>query len=89
MNGVLTAANIIFRSIGGNFTNFYRSASSVDRVSQEIYSQQAFYIYYTSGVPIVPSFLDFGRKRSGFGPVLATSGDASSNTRYFRDFPTP
>ena len=47
MNGVLTAANINFRSIGGNFTNFYRSASSVDRVSQEIYSQQAFYIYYT------------------------------------------
>ena len=47
MNGVLTAANKNRRSIGGNFTNFYRSASSVDSVSQEIYSQQAFYIYYT------------------------------------------
>jgi hypothetical protein len=50
MNSVLTAANIIFRAIGRNFenfTNFFRSASSVDRVSQEIYSQQAFYIYYT------------------------------------------
>ncbi len=47
MNGMLTAANKNFRSIGGNFTNFYRLASSVDSVSQEIYSQQAFYIYYT------------------------------------------
>jgi len=33
-----------FRSIGGNFTNFYRSASSVDSVSEEIYSRQAFYM---------------------------------------------
>jgi len=41
-----------FRSIGGNFTNFYRSASSVDSVSKELYCQQAFYIYYTSsGAP--------------------------------------
>ena len=45
---MLTAANKNFRSIGAYFTNFYRSASSVDSVSQEIYSQQAFYIYYTS-----------------------------------------
>ncbi len=46
---MLTAANKKFRSIGGTFTNFYRSARSVDRVSQEIYSQHAFYIYYTLG----------------------------------------
>jgi hypothetical protein len=44
MNGVLTAASKNFRSIGGNFTNFYRPASPFDRVSQEIYSQQAFYM---------------------------------------------
>lgn len=47
MNGMLTAANKYFRSIGGNFRNFYRSASSVDSVSQEIYSQQAFYMPFT------------------------------------------
>jgi hypothetical protein len=31
-----------FRSIGGNFPNFYRSASSADSVSQEVYSQLTF-----------------------------------------------
>ena len=46
MNSMLTAANKNFRSIGESFTNFYRSASPVDSVSQEIYAQQAFYIYY-------------------------------------------
>lgn len=35
-----------FRTIGGDSTNFYSSASSVDRVSEEIYSQQAFYMPY-------------------------------------------
>jgi hypothetical protein len=47
MNCMITAANKNFKSIGGNFTNFYRSASSVDSVSQEIYSLQAFYMPYT------------------------------------------
>ena len=37
-------------------------------------------------VPIVPSFLDFGRKRGGFGPALETSGDSSGDMQYFRDF---
>jgi hypothetical protein len=46
MNGVLTAANKKFRSIGGDFANFYRSASSVDLVSREFRSQQVIYVYY-------------------------------------------
>jgi len=47
MNGVLTAANKNFRSIVRNFPNFYSSASSVDRVRQEIYAQQALlYLLY-------------------------------------------
>jgi len=49
MNGVLTAASKNFRSIGGDPTNFYSSASSVDRVSEEVCSQQAFiYALYIS-----------------------------------------
>jgi hypothetical protein len=44
---MLTAANKNRRSIGGNLRNFYRSANSFDSVSQEIYSEQVFYIYYT------------------------------------------
>ena len=41
MNGMLNAANRNFRSIGGNFSNFHNSASPVNRISEEIYSQQA------------------------------------------------
>jgi hypothetical protein len=37
----------VFRSMGGNSTNFYRSASSFDSASQEIFSQLAPYVYYT------------------------------------------
>ena len=37
-------------------------------------------------MPIVPSFLDFGRKRGGFGPALAVSGDVDRDMQYFRDF---
>lgn len=48
MNGALTAANKNCRSLGRNFSNFYRLAGSFYRISQEIYSQQAFYVYYTS-----------------------------------------
>lgn len=48
MNGMLNAANRNFRSIGGNFSNFHSSASPVNRVSEEIYSQQAVDMPYTS-----------------------------------------
>ncbi len=37
-------------------------------------------------VPIVPSFLDFSRKRGGFGPALETSGDVRIDMQHFRDF---
>ena len=47
MNGMLNAANRNFRSIGGNFSNFHSSASPVNRVSAEIYSQQAVNMPYT------------------------------------------
>ena len=44
MNGMLTAANIDFRSTGGKLANSHISASPVNRLSEEIYSQQAAYI---------------------------------------------
>ena len=37
-------------------------------------------------VPIVPSFLDFSRKRGGFGPAIETSGDVRIDMQHFRDF---
>ena len=45
-----------------------------------------YHIARQAGVPIVPSFLDFGRKRGGFGPALQTSGDLHADMQYFRDF---
>ena len=45
-----------------------------------------YHIARQAGVPIVPSFLDFGSKRGGFGPALMPSGNLSSDMQYFRDF---
>lgn len=51
------------------------------------YWKSGFYhIARQAGVPIVPSFLDFGQKRGGFGPALQTSGDVQADMQYFRDF---
>jgi hypothetical protein len=46
MNGMITAASKIAGQIGGDSTNLYRSACSIDRFSQQIYSQQAIYMPY-------------------------------------------
>ena len=47
MNCMRTAGSINFRSIDGNSANFASAASSVNRISEEIYSQQAVYMIYT------------------------------------------
>jgi len=51
------------------------------------YWKSGFYhIAIQAGVPIVPSYLDFGHKRGGFGPALEPSGDVVQDMQYFRDF---
>ena len=45
-----------------------------------------YHIARQAGVPIVPSFLDFGRKRGGFGPAMETTSDVRADMQYFRDF---
>jgi len=45
-----------------------------------------YHIACKAKVPIVPSFLDFKLRRGGFGPALETSGIASEDMQYFRDF---
>ncbi len=51
------------------------------------YWKSGFYhIARQAHVPIVPSFLDFGKKRGGFGPALELSGDVVADMQYFRDF---
>jgi 1-acyl-sn-glycerol-3-phosphate acyltransferase len=51
------------------------------------YWKSGFYhIALKAGVPIVPSFLDFGQKRGGFGPAFHPTGDVVTDMQYFRDF---
>jgi 1-acyl-sn-glycerol-3-phosphate acyltransferase len=51
------------------------------------YWKSGFYhIARQAKVPIVPSFLDFSRKRGGFGAGLSTTGNVVADMQYFRDF---
>ncbi len=45
-----------------------------------------YHIARQAGVPVVPSFLDFGGKRGGFGPALELTGNVRADMQYFRDF---
>jgi len=56
------------------------------RERTEYWKSGFYHIARQAGVPIVPSFLDFGRKCGGFGPALVTSTDVRSDMQYFRDF---
>jgi 1-acyl-sn-glycerol-3-phosphate acyltransferase len=56
------------------------------RERAEYWKSGFYHIARQAGVPIVPSFLDFGQKRGGFGPALETSGNIQQDMQYFRDF---
>jgi 1-acyl-sn-glycerol-3-phosphate acyltransferase len=56
------------------------------REKSEYWKSGFYHIARQAGVPIVPSFLDLGRKRGCFGPALAISGDVRDDMQYFRDF---
>ncbi len=45
-----------------------------------------YHIARGAGVPIVCGFIDFGRKRAGFGPVLTPSGEIEVDMAEIRDF---
>lgn len=54
------------------------------------YWKSGFYhIARKAGIPIVPSYLDFGRRRGGFGPARIVTGDIVSDMQYFRNFYAP
>lgn len=59
------------------------------RARVEYWKSGFYHIARKAGVPIVPSFLDFGEKRGGFGPALELSGKVSQDMQYFRDFYAP
>jgi len=45
-----------------------------------------YHIARRADVPIVLGFLDYGRRRGGFGPALRPSGDVRSDMDQIRDF---
>ena len=56
------------------------------RARVEYWKSGFYHIAKGAGVPIVPSYLDYGRKRGGFGPALTPSGDIKKDMDFFRTF---
>ncbi len=56
------------------------------REKSEYWKSGFYHIARQAEVPIVPSFLDYGSKRGGFGPALAVTGNVQNDMQYFRDF---
>lgn len=81
MIGVLTAANNNFKSIGGNFTELYRSANSSDRLSQVTYSNEAFYIHeFHAGIKW---YADWPLRRRGPANVIPLKDHAFQDDTIF------
>ena len=54
------------------------------------YWKSGFYhIACGADIPIVPSYLDYGQKRGGFGPALHPSGNLGQDMQVLRDFYAP
>jgi 1-acyl-sn-glycerol-3-phosphate acyltransferase len=59
------------------------------RARTEYWKSGFYHIARGAGVPIVPSYLDFGEKRGGFGPPLEVSGDVCKDMQHLRTFYLP
>lgn len=56
------------------------------RSRAEYWKTGFYYIALTAKVPIVLGFLDYRRKRGGFGPTIQPSGDIDADMEIIRDF---
>jgi 1-acyl-sn-glycerol-3-phosphate acyltransferase len=59
------------------------------RVRADYWKSGFYHIAHGANVPIVPSYLDFGQKRGGFGPALPVSGDLKRDMDLLRGFYAP
>ncbi len=59
------------------------------RALTEYWKSGFYHIARGAGVPVVPSYLDFGQRRGGFGPALHPTGDVRRDMDYFREFYAP
>ena len=56
------------------------------RALAEYWKSGFYHIARQANVPVVPSFLDFGQRRGGFGPPLSLTGIPLEDMEYFRNF---
>ena len=56
------------------------------REKAEHWKSGFYHIARQARVPIVPSFLDWGKKQGGFGPARQTTDNIQNDMQYFRDF---
>jgi len=54
------------------------------RARTEFWRSGFYHIAVGAGVPIVPSYLDFGNKRGGFAQALIPTGNLKADMDYFR-----
>jgi len=59
------------------------------RASAQFWKSGFYHIAQGAQVPVVPSYLDYGRKRGGFGPPLTPTGDLSRDMDVLRAFYAP
>lgn len=59
------------------------------RKRTEYWKSGFYFIAQKADVEIVPSYLDFSKKRGGFGPPVKPSGDLSADMDVFRAFYEP
>jgi len=51
----------------------------------EYWKSGFYHIAVGAGIPIVPSYLDYGKKCGGFGALLKPTGDMAADMQYFRE----
>lgn len=59
------------------------------RARTDYWKSGFYHIARGAGVAIVPSYLDYGNKRGGFGPAMMTTGDINTDMPFFREFYAP
>ncbi|MCZ6831279.1 MAG: 1-acyl-sn-glycerol-3-phosphate acyltransferase [Gammaproteobacteria bacterium] len=59
------------------------------RLRVDYWKSGFYHIACGARIPIVPSFLDYGQKRGGFGPALHPSGNVSADMQTLREFYAP
>ena len=59
------------------------------RARAEYWKSGFYHIACGAEVPIVPSYLDYGQKRGGFGPALTVTGDVRKDMDLLRQFYAP